>query len=123
MCLRKGIVGEAIEHLTRVTRPGGDPRATLYANYWLGVAYLEREMHGDAVEFLRRAVTLGPNLGEGWTELGRALWLQGHQADATEAWGVGARIRHSPHAARCAELLDLVAAGGTPPRSPFASPQ
>ncbi len=122
VCLRKGIVGEAIEHLTRVARHAGDPRATLYANYWLGVAYLEREMHGDAVEFLRRAVTLGPNLGEGWTELGRALWYQGHAAEATEAWGVGARIRHSPQAARCVELLDLVAAGGTPPRSPFASP-
>jgi tetratricopeptide (TPR) repeat protein len=105
VCLRKGITGEAIEHLTRASRSAGDPRAALYANYWLGVAYLDREMAEDALEFLRRAVTLGPNLAEGWCELGRALWSGGHHAEAREAWTVGARIRHSPHGARAAALL------------------
>lgn len=116
VCLRKGIVGEAIEHLSRVAANGGDPRAALYANYWLGVAYLEREMYGDAVEFLRRALALGPNLGEGWAELGRGLWFLGHAADAREAWTVGSRVRFSPHAMRCAAMLETTTAGGSPPR-------
>jgi tetratricopeptide (TPR) repeat protein len=119
VCLRKGIIGEAIEHLSRAAARNGDARAALYANFWLGVAYLERDMQSDAVEFLRRAVTQGPNLAEGWAELGRALWLRGQHAEADEAWKVGAGIRHSPHAKRCTELLAAVAAGGAPPRSPL----
>jgi predicted Zn-dependent protease len=120
ICLRKGIVGEAIEHLSRVAARSTDGRAALYANFWLGVAYLERDMQSDAVEFLRRAVAQGPNLAEGWTELGRALWFRGQHAEAREAWTVGVGIRHSPHAARCGTLLETVAGGGAPPRSPFA---
>lgn len=116
VCLRKGIVGEAIEHLTRVVRSGSDARALLYANYWLGMAYLARDMAADAAEFLRRAVTLGPNLAEGWVGLGQALWWAGQQAEAREAWLVGAKIRHSPYAAKAAELLQQTESGGTPPR-------
>jgi tetratricopeptide (TPR) repeat protein len=119
ICLRKGIVGEAIEHLTRAAVSSSDARAVLYANFWLGVAYLERDMQRDAVEFLRRAVEQGPNLAEGWAELGRALWFSGQHAEAREAWSVGQAIRHSPHAVRCGLLLETVAAGGAPPRSPF----
>ncbi len=118
ICLRKGILGEAIEHLTRAASRPGDARAVLYANYWLGVAYLEREMLGDAAEFLRRAVSLGPNLAEGWLELGRALWFLGQQAEAREAWTIGSGLRHSPHAARSLSMLETVAAGGAPPRAP-----
>jgi tetratricopeptide (TPR) repeat protein len=116
ICLRKGILGEAVEHLTRAVSRPGDARAALYANYWLGVAYLERDMLADAVEFLRRAVTLGPNLAEGWLELGRALWFQGKEVEAKEAWTIGSGLRHSPHAARCLSLLDTAAAGGSIPR-------
>jgi tetratricopeptide (TPR) repeat protein len=120
ICLRKGIVGEAIEHLSRAAARTTDGRAALYANFWLGVAYLERDMQSDAVEFLRRAVAQGPNLAEGWAELGRALWLRGQHVDARKAWAVGAEIRHSPHAERCSALLETVARGGVPPRSLFA---
>lgn len=116
VCLRKGIVGEAIEHLTRVVRSASEARAVLYANYWLGMAYLARDMANDAIEFLRRAVTLGPNLAEGWVGLGQALWWAGQRTEAREAWQVGARIRHSPYATKAAELLQQVDAGGTPPR-------
>jgi tetratricopeptide (TPR) repeat protein len=116
VCLRKGIVGEAIEHLTRVVRSGNDARAVLYANYWLGMAYLARDMAADAIEFLRRAVTLGPNLAEGWVGLGQAMWWAGQRTEAREAWMVGAKIRHSPHAVQAAELLQHTDAGGTPPR-------
>jgi tetratricopeptide (TPR) repeat protein len=119
ICLRKGMADEAVGHLTRAAAHAGDPRAALYANYWLGVAHVERDRFADAVESLRHAVTLGPNLAEGWVELGRALWFDRHHAEAREAWMVGAGIRHSPHAARCTALLHTVSAGGTPPRSSF----
>ncbi len=118
ICLRKGITGEAIEHLSRAVRAGGDPRATLYAHYWLGVAYLEREMPRDAIDELERAVILGPNLAEGWAELGRARWLAGQTDEARDAWRRGTAIRHSPFAARAAELAAAAEAGGGVPRSP-----
>lgn len=119
ICLRKGITGEAIEHLSRAARSGTDPRATLYANYWLGVAYLQREMVTDAIDVLRRAVTLGPNLAEAWTELGRALWLKSATDDARAAWRTGAAIRHSPFAAAARGLLELAESGGSIPRTPL----
>ncbi|HRP08114.1 MAG TPA: tetratricopeptide repeat protein [Gemmatimonadales bacterium] len=119
ICLRKGITGEAIEHLSRAVRAGGDPRAMLYAHYWLGVAYLEREMLNDAIEVLRKAVAMGPNLAEGWTELGRAWWLKSERDEARKAWQTGAAIRHSPFAAAARGLLELADSGGSIPRSPL----
>jgi tetratricopeptide (TPR) repeat protein len=119
ICLRKGITGEAIEHLSRAVRVGGDQRATLYANYWLGVAYLQREMVADAIEVLRRAVAMGPNLAEAWTELGRALWIKGEANEARRAWHTGAAIRHSPFAAASRGLLELAESGGKVPRTPL----
>lgn len=119
ICLRKGITGEAIEHLSRAARAGNDPRAALYANYWLGVAYLQREMVNDAIDVLRRAVAQGPNLAEAWTELGRALWLKGAHDDARRAWQTGAAIRHSPFAAAARGLLELADSGGSVPRTPL----
>ena len=115
--LRSGAGQAAIEHLQGVITRGGDSRATLYANYWLGVAHLDAEFHAPAVEFLRRALALGPNLSEGWADLGRALWFLGQTDEATEAWTIGARVRHSPHARRCAALLESTSTGGTPPRT------
>jgi tetratricopeptide (TPR) repeat protein len=119
ICLRKGITGEAIEHLSRVVQHGGDARALLYARYWLGVAYLEREMLTDAIEVLEGAVRHGPNLAEGWAELGRALWLRGDATRARTAWHTGAAVRHSPFASRAAHLLAAADGGGVIPRSPL----
>jgi tetratricopeptide (TPR) repeat protein len=119
ICLRKGITGEAIEHLSRAARAGGDRRAALYANYWLGVAFLEREMPSDAVEVLERAVRLGPNLAEGWAELGRAQWTLAQNDAARSSWHTAIAIRHSPFAGRAAELLRAADAGEELPRSPL----
>lgn len=119
IALHKGIAGEAMEHLSRVAGRPGDARAILYANYWLGVAYIEREMDADAVELLRRAVALGPNLAEGWADLGRAHWFRGEPDLAREAWATGEMVRHSPFSERNTTLLAVTAAGGVPPRSAF----
>ncbi len=119
ICLRKGITGEAIEHLSRVVQGNGDPRAVLYANYWLGVAYLQREMMADAIEVLTRAVRAGPNLAEAWVELGRAQWHSGDHAAALTSWRTGGAVRHSPFAARAGELLQRADAGEAIPRAPW----
>ncbi len=112
ICLKKQIFGEAIEHLSRALRLDNDRKATLYANYYLGLVYFERQMYGDAESFLRKAVALGPNLIEAYYDLGRALWHGGDQAAAKSMWEAGiAANRHAPWAERCQALLDRVAAG------------
>ena len=77
ICLKKRIFGEAIEHLSKAIRLDNDRKATLYAHYYLGLVYLEREMYEDAQTFFRKTLALGPNLIEAYFELGRALWFAG----------------------------------------------
>ena len=118
ICLKKRIFGEAIEHLSRVIRIDNDRKATLYAHYYLGLVYLEREMMADAAAFLTKAITLGPNLIEAYYELGRAQWFAGHREAARATWAGGAAAnRFAPWAARCQELLDRTARGEEVPRS------
>jgi tetratricopeptide (TPR) repeat protein len=78
ICLKKRIFGEAIEHLSKAIRLDNDRKATLYAHYYLGLVYLEREMYEDAQTFFRKTLALGPGLVEAWFELGRALWFGGN---------------------------------------------
>src|SRR5688500_20372482 len=58
ICLKKGIFGEAIEHLSKAIRLDNDPKATLYAHYYLGLVYLEREMYEDAQTFFRKSLAI-----------------------------------------------------------------
>lgn len=117
ICLKKGIFGEAIEHLSRAIRLDNDRKATLYAHYYLGLVYLEREMYEDAEAFFRKTLQLGPNLVEAYFELGRALWFAGQADEARRIWGEGQRVnRFNPWAKRCREMLDLAEAGEEIPR-------
>jgi tetratricopeptide (TPR) repeat protein len=70
ICYKKGIWGEAIEHLTKASKQQKDRMAMLYANYYLGLVYLERSMLNDAVAFFEKALQLGPNLQEAYYHLG-----------------------------------------------------
>ncbi|MEO6055489.1 MAG: tetratricopeptide repeat protein [Gemmatimonadales bacterium] len=118
ICLKKRIFGEAIEHLSKAIRLDSDRKATLYAHYYLGLVYLEREMYEDAQSFLRKTLKLGPNLIEAHFELGRALWLAGQRDEAVQAWGDGHKAnKFNPWAKRCREMLDVAAAGGEVPRN------
>jgi tetratricopeptide (TPR) repeat protein len=118
ICLKKRIFGEAIEHLSRAIRLDNDRKATLYAHYYLGLVYLEREMYEDAETFLQKTLGLGPNLVEAWFELGRARWFTGNHDGAKQAWNDGIKAnKFNPWAKRCQEMLDLAAKGGEIPRN------
>src|SRR6476469_10175930 len=118
ICLKKGIFGEAIEHLSKAIRLDNDRKATLYAHYYLGLVYLEREMYEDAQTFFRKNLKTGPNLSEAHFELGRALWFAGRRDEAMQTWAEGHKAnKFNPWAKRCKEMLDVAAAGGEVPRS------
>ena len=56
ICLKKRIFGEAIEHLSRAIRLDNDRKATLYANFYLGLVYLERDMFEDAQTCFQKTI-------------------------------------------------------------------
>jgi tetratricopeptide (TPR) repeat protein len=117
ICLKKRIFGEAIEHLSKAIRLDNDRKATLYAHFYLGLVYLEREMYEDAQTFFRKTLVLGPNLIEAYYELGRAHWFNEEQEEAKEVWRQGfATNKFNPWGKRCAATLKLVEEGGELPR-------
>jgi tetratricopeptide (TPR) repeat protein len=115
ICMKKGIFGEAIEHLSRAIRLGNDKKATLYAHFYLGLVYLERDMFEDAQTFFQKTIALGPNLIEAYYELGRAYWFNGQREEAVETWTAGhAANSFNPWGLRCADVLKTVEEGGEP---------
>lgn len=117
ICLKKKIFGEAIEHLSKAIRLDNDRKATLYAHFYLGLVYLEREMYEDAQTFFQRTLALGPNLIEAYYGLGRAYWFNDERDEARAAWAKGhATNKFNPWGKKCAETLALVDGGGEPAR-------
>jgi tetratricopeptide (TPR) repeat protein len=115
ICLKKGIFGEAIEHLSKAIRLDNDRKATLYAHFYLGLVYLERDMFEDAQTFFQKSLALGPNLIEAYYELGRAFWFNGQRDAAMQTWRDGyAANKFNPWGKRCAEVLQTVEQGGAP---------
>ena len=115
ICLKKNIFGEAIEHLSRAIRLDNDKKATLYAHFYLGLVYLERDMFEDAQTFFEKTIALGPNLIEAYYELGRAFWFNGQRDEALKTWKDGfAANKFNPWGKRCAEALKTVEEGGEP---------
>ena len=115
ICLKKRIFGEAIEHLSRAIRLDSDRKATLYAHFYLGLVYLERDMFEDAQTFFQKTLALGPNLIEAYYELGRAFWFNGQRDEALQTWRDGyAANKFNPWGKKCAEVLQTVEQGGEP---------
>jgi tetratricopeptide (TPR) repeat protein len=118
ICLKKRIFGEAIEHLSKAIRLDNDKKATLYAHFYLGLVYLQREMYEDAQTFFQKTLKLGPNLIEAYYELGRAYWFAGEQAQAQRTWEEGFKAnKFNPWGKKCEETLQLVRQGGELPRT------
>lgn len=117
ICLKKEIFGEAIEHLSKAIRLDNDRKATLYAHFYLGLVYLQREMYEDAQTFFEKTLKLGPNLIEASYELGRAYWFGGDQARARQTWEAGFQAnKFNPWGQKCQDVLAAVARGEEPPR-------
>jgi tetratricopeptide (TPR) repeat protein len=115
ICLKKNNYSEAIEHLSRAVRLSTDKKATLYAHFYLGLVYLQRDMFEDAQTFFQKTIALGPNLIEAYYELGRAFWFNGQQDEAKQTWRDGyAANKFNPWGKRCAEAITTVEAGGEP---------
>jgi tetratricopeptide (TPR) repeat protein len=115
ICLKKRIFGEAIEHLSRAIRLDSDRKATLYAHFYLGLVYLERDMFEDAQTFFQKTLALGPNLVEAYFELGRAFWFNGQKEEAVQTWRDGFTAnKFNPWGKKCAEVLATVEQGGEP---------
>ena len=115
ICLKKKVWNEAIEHLSRAIRLDNDKKATLYAHFYLGVLYLERDMFEEAQTFFEKTILLGPTLIEAYYELGRSFWFNGQQPEALKTWqdGYGAN-KFNPWGKRCAEAIKTVQEGGEP---------
>jgi tetratricopeptide (TPR) repeat protein len=112
ICLKKGIFGEAIEHLSKAIRQDEDRKASMYAHFYMGLVYQEREMYDDARAFFRKTLELAPNMLEAWFEIGRACYLEGDQAGAAQAWRTGVETnRFSVWGERCGESLKQLEAG------------
>ena len=117
-CLKKRIFGEAIAHLSKAIRLDNDKKATLYAHFYLGLVYLQREMYEDAQNFFEKTLKLGPNLIEAYYELGRAYWFLGDREGAQRTWDNGFKgNKFNPWGKKCKDTLDLVLQGQEPPRT------
>ena len=118
ICVKKKIFGEAIEHLSKAIRLDNDKKATLYAHFYLGLVYLQREMYEDAQTFFQKTLKLGPNLIEAYYELGRAYWFAGDLAQAKTTWEEGFKAnKFNPWGKKCQETLALALQGQEPPRT------
>ena len=118
ICLKKRIFGESIEHLSKAIRLDNDKKATLYAHFYLGLVYLQREMYEDAQTFFEKTLQLGPNLIEAYYELGRVHWFAGEQDKAKSTWTEGFKAnKFNSWGKKCQEMLELVARGEEPPRA------
>lgn len=106
---KKGIYGESIEHLSRVIKSGKDRTAVLYAHYYLGLVYLERQMLDDAMFFFSKATVLGPNLIEAYYHLGQVYYMKKMYGAAHKEWEKCLKL--SPRnwwAKKAAEQMELV---------------
>jgi tetratricopeptide (TPR) repeat protein len=118
ICLKKRIFGEAIEHLSKAIRLDNDKKATLYAHFYLGLVYLQREMYEDAQTFFEKTLKLGPNLIEAYYELGRARWFGGDRERAQRTWEEGFKAnKFNPWGKKCQDTLNAAVKGQEPPRT------
>ena len=83
---KKGLYGEAIEKLSSIKKGAKNKQAVLYALFYMGLVYYEREMYEDSVDFLNEAISVGPNLYEAYYYLGKAYQKQGLNNLCEQVW-------------------------------------
>jgi tetratricopeptide (TPR) repeat protein len=116
VCMRKGLLPEAHEHMSRASSQMRDPKAALYGCFYLGLLYGQQRDAIEAERYFRKTLSLAPNFIEAYYELGRTFWLLGQKAHAENVWKAGnAANRFSDWGKRCAEAIRLARAGKEPP--------
>lgn len=83
---KQGLFGEAIERLSNIINNADNKQATLYATFYLGLVYYEREMYKDSTELLNKAITIGPNLYEAYYYLGKSYQKRGYTNLSHQIW-------------------------------------
>ncbi|HEX2722438.1 MAG TPA: tetratricopeptide repeat protein [Gemmatimonadaceae bacterium] len=116
VCMRLGLMREAHEHLSRAEAQTRDPKAALYACFFLGLLYSQQRDLVEAERYFLRTLSLAPNFIEAYYELGRAFRAAGETNEAENVWRAGnAANRFSPWGKRCATAIKLVGEGQEPP--------
>ena len=116
LCMRKGLLREAHDHLSRAATQMRDPKAALYGCFYLGLLYGQQRDVAEAERYFRKTLSLAPNFIEAYYELGRTFWFAGEKTQAENVWKAGnGANRFSDWGKRCAEAIRLVKAGKEPP--------
>ena len=107
LAIEEGHVEQAIATLNdAVAASTVDRRAALYAHLYLGIALRKAKRLPAAIDMLRRALELGPNLLEAAYELGHTLMESGDESAALATWRHAASAnKFSPWGKRCAEMV------------------
>jgi tetratricopeptide (TPR) repeat protein len=116
VCMRKGMLMEAHDHMTRASVQMQDPKAALYGCFYLGLLYAQQRDVIEAERYFRKTLSLAPNFIEAYYELGRTFWASGQRTEAENVWKAGnGANRFSEWGKRCAEAIRLSRAGTEPP--------
>lgn len=115
VCLRKGLLREAHDHLTRASLQARDPKAALYGWFYLGIFHASQRDIVEAEACFQKTLSLAPNFIEAYYELGRALFSAGEIESAHKTWREGlAANRFNIWGRRCAEAVRQSLAGLEP---------
>lgn len=116
VCMRQGEIEKAVELLEHCSRQTRDPKAALYARFYLGLLFAAEENFIAAEHCFQRSIFLAPNFIEGYYELGRAQLASGSEADARASWKSGYNAnRFNIWGKRCSEALRLADRGECAP--------
>ncbi|MEO8194116.1 MAG: tetratricopeptide repeat protein [Gemmatimonadales bacterium] len=115
VCMRKGLLPEAHEHMSKAAAQMRDPKAALYGCFYLGLLYAQQRDVAEAERYFRRTLSLAPNFIEAYYELGRTFWVAGEKIQAEHVWRAGnGANRFSEWGKRCADAVRRVRAGAEP---------
>jgi tetratricopeptide (TPR) repeat protein len=116
VCMRKGMLIEAHDHLSKASTQMRDPKAALYGCFYMGLLYAQQRDVIEAERCFRRTLSLAPNFIEAYYELGRTFWNAGQREEAENVWKSGnAANRFNAWGKRCADAIRLSKEGRTPP--------
>ena len=118
ICLKKRIFGEAIEHLSKAIRLDNDKKATLYAHFYLGLVYLQREMYEGRPDVLREDAEARSQPDRSVLRArARALVRGRPRGRATRLGGRRQGEQVQSLGQECQETLDATHQGQEPPRT------